>query len=82
MPDARSAILANLRGAPGPGPAPDLDFSVLEAKRWSPEERLGRLRQGMAAVKTEFLTPLRHFEGVVQPVAKRRENDAELHVPR
>jgi len=55
VPDARAAILANLRGAPGPGRASELDFSVVEGKRWEPAERLARLRQGMAAVKTEFL---------------------------
>ena len=55
MTDARATILANLRGAPAQGPSPDLDFSVLEAQHWDPEERLARLRRGMAAVKTEFL---------------------------
>ena len=55
MSEARSAILAALRGAPVPGRAPVPDFSVLEEKRWAAPERVARLRRAMAAVKTVFL---------------------------
>ena len=55
MSDARTAILARLRTAGSGGPLPDLDTAVLERRRWSPAERVQRLRRGMEAVHTEFL---------------------------
>lgn len=55
MPDARAAILARLRAAGPGGPLPDLDTAVLARRRWSPAERVQRLRKGMEAVHTEFL---------------------------
>jgi L-lactate dehydrogenase complex protein LldG len=51
----RDAILAGLRAARPEGAAPVMDFSVIEAKRWDPQERIARLVRGMSAVKTEFL---------------------------
>ena len=54
MPDARERILGRLR-AVEPSAAPASDFSVVEAKTWSPAARLDRLRAAMAAVRTEFL---------------------------
>lgn len=54
MPDARERILGRLR-AVKPTAAPVSDFSVVEAKTWTPAARLERLRTAMAAVRTEFL---------------------------
>lgn len=54
-PDFRSAILARLRSAGPGGPLPDLDTAVLERRRWTPAERVQRLRQGMEAIHAEFL---------------------------
>jgi len=51
----REAILAGLRAARPQGAPPALDFSVLEEKRWDPQERVARLRRAMSAVKTEFI---------------------------
>jgi len=51
----REAILAGLRAALPGGRAPVPDFAVLEEKRWDAQERVARLRRGMAAVKTEFI---------------------------
>ncbi len=53
--DARTAILARLRAAGSGGILPELDTAVLERRRWSPAERVQRLRKGMEAVHTEFL---------------------------
>jgi L-lactate dehydrogenase complex protein LldG len=55
MSDARTAILADLRGAPLGGEAPACDFRSLQARHWEPAERVARLRRGMEAVKAEFL---------------------------
>ncbi len=55
MSDARAAILARLRAASTDNPLPTLDTAVLERRRWSPTERVKRLRRGMEAVHTEFL---------------------------
>jgi L-lactate dehydrogenase complex protein LldG len=56
MSEARTAILARLRNSPAPTEFfPKPDFSLLEGRGWSAEERLGRLRAGMAAVQTEFV---------------------------
>ena len=52
---SRTAILARLRAADDASPLPALDTAVLERRRWSPAERLVRLRKGMEAVHTEFL---------------------------
>jgi L-lactate dehydrogenase complex protein LldG len=54
MPDARENILGRLR-AVKPSAAPVSDFSVVEAKTWTPAARLERLRVAMTAVRAEFL---------------------------
>lgn len=54
-PDSRSAILARLRAAGSEGALPALDTAVLERRRWTPADRVQRLRQGMEAVHTEFI---------------------------
>ena len=54
-PDSRSAILARLRAAGPGGHLPDPDTAVLERRRWTPAERVLRLRQGMEAIHAEFL---------------------------
>jgi L-lactate dehydrogenase complex protein LldG len=54
-PDSRSAILARLRSVGPGGSLPDLDTAVLERRRWTPAERVRRLRQGMEAIHAEFL---------------------------
>jgi L-lactate dehydrogenase complex protein LldG len=54
MPDARERILGRLR-AVQPAAPPVSDFSIVEAKTWTPPARLDRLRAAMAAVRTEFL---------------------------
>jgi len=54
MPDARERILGRLR-AVQPHAAPVSDFSIVEAKTWSPAARLERLRAAMTVVRTEFL---------------------------
>lgn len=54
---ARSSILSRLRASRDAHPVtvPESDFGVLAGMRWSPEERLERLRSMMEAVHTEFL---------------------------
>jgi len=54
--DARTAILGRLRAAGETGPLPSLDTAVLERCHWGAAERMDRLRKGMEAVHTEFLT--------------------------
>lgn len=54
MPDARERILGRLRAVKAHAFTPS-DFSVVEAKTWTPAARLERLRTAMAAVRTEFL---------------------------
>jgi len=54
VPDARERILGRLR-AVKPTASPVSDFSIVEAKTWTPAARLERLRAAMAAVRTEFL---------------------------
>ena len=51
----RDLILAELRAARPGGAPPVPDFAVMEARHWEPGERIGRLRRGMTAVKTEFI---------------------------
>ena len=62
MPDARSqntrnGILANLRASRDAHPVQTIesDFTVLREKRWTPAERLERIKRMMDAVHTEFL---------------------------
>ncbi|NYZ11489.1 lactate utilization protein [Azospirillum sp. RWY-5-1] len=57
MSDARTSILTRLRASRDAHPVtvPPSDFGVLAGMRWSPEERLDRLRTMMEAVHTEFL---------------------------
>ena len=57
MSDARSSILASLRASRDAHPVETVasDFTVLKEKRWSPAERLERLKRMMEAVHTEFL---------------------------
>ena len=52
---SRTAILGRLRVSGVSSSTSHRDTAVLEAKRWSPDERLGRLRRMMEAVKTEFV---------------------------
>jgi L-lactate dehydrogenase complex protein LldG len=54
MPDARANVLGRLRAVRASAP-PASDFTVVEAKTWTPAARLGRLRAAMTAVRTEFL---------------------------
>jgi len=54
MPDARERILGRLR-AVKPSTSPVSDFSIVEAKTWTPAARLDRLRAAMTVVRTEFL---------------------------
>jgi L-lactate dehydrogenase complex protein LldG len=54
VPDARERILGRLR-AVKPSAPPVSDFSIVEAKTWTPAARLERLRAAMTAVRTEFL---------------------------
>jgi L-lactate dehydrogenase complex protein LldG len=66
-PAARRAILGRLRDCEKAGAPPDLDWSVLEHRRWEPAERTVRLRQCMEAVHTEFLeASARDWPAVVQ----------------
>jgi L-lactate dehydrogenase complex protein LldG len=52
----KDAILAALRAGRTAGvAAPVPDYAVLEDKRWSPVERVARLRKAMTAVHAEFL---------------------------
>lgn len=57
MSDARNSILTKLRATRDAHPLtpPVSDFAPIEAKHWSPEERLPRIRRLMEAVHTEFL---------------------------
>ncbi|WP_042704723.1 lactate utilization protein C [Azospirillum sp. B506] len=57
MSDARTSILARLRATRDAHPLtpPASDFTPIEAKQWTDEERLPRLRRLMEAVHTEFL---------------------------
>jgi len=55
MTDARTNILARLRHADTSAPPPPEDFQVVSPKGWSADERLQRLQQMMASVRTEFL---------------------------
>ncbi|MCW9033572.1 MAG: lactate utilization protein [Alphaproteobacteria bacterium] len=51
---ARDRILGRLRqSTPGPK-APVSDFSIMEERQWSPEERTNRLVEKMGAVNTEI----------------------------
>ncbi len=52
---SRTAILGRLRAAGDASPLPGLDTAVMERRRWSPAERVVRLRKGMEAVHAEFL---------------------------
>jgi L-lactate dehydrogenase complex protein LldG len=54
MPDARERILGRLRAVKRSLPAVS-DFSIVEAKTWTPATRLERLRAAMTVVHTEFL---------------------------
>jgi len=54
MPEARERILGRLRAVEVHAPPPS-DFSVVEARTWTPAARLERLRAAMTAVRTEFL---------------------------
>lgn len=54
-PIGRNAILARLRAAPGKTALPPEDFTVVQPRGWTPEQRLERLRRMMAAVHGEFL---------------------------
>ncbi|WP_434624695.1 LutC/YkgG family protein [Azospirillum sp. B2RO_4] len=57
MSDARNSILTKLRKTRDAHPLtpPTSDFAPIEAKHWTPEERLSRIRRLMEAVHTEFL---------------------------
>jgi L-lactate dehydrogenase complex protein LldG len=56
MPDAaRRNILERLLAARSGEPSQLRDESIYESKRWSPSDRVARLRQMMEAVHTEFL---------------------------
>jgi L-lactate dehydrogenase complex protein LldG len=55
MSEARAAILGRLRRAAATLDAPVPDFTTLQARTWTPAERLLKLRQGMELVKAEFL---------------------------
>ena len=55
MAEARSAILSRLRTAGDEGPLPGLDMTVMARRKWSPTERVAKLRMGMEAVRAEFL---------------------------
>ena len=57
MSNARTAILGRLRaaGESTPAPLPPLDTTVLKRRQWPAAERVARLRQGMEAVRAEFL---------------------------
>ena len=65
---ARGRILERLRAGGPPPPPRGASTAVLEAKSWSPTERLVRLRRMMEAVRTEFLEAGRGtWPGVVRP---------------
>ncbi|CAO3362262.1 LutC/YkgG family protein [Azospirillum melinis] len=57
MSDARNSILTKLRKTRDAHPLtpPASDFAPIEAKQWTDEERLPRIRRLMEAVHTEFL---------------------------
>lgn len=57
MSEARTGILNRLRASRDAHPVATVpsDFGVLAGKRWSPEERLERIRRMMEAVHTEFI---------------------------
>ena len=80
--DARAAILARLRAASSGGPLPGLDTAVLERRRWSPAERVQRLRKGMEAVHTEFIeaTPA-DWPSVVRIFCERERLGTLLYGP-
>lgn len=53
MSEARSNILARLRGAPVSAPAPLRDTSVLRNKQWTQEEKISRFTAALTAVHAE-----------------------------
>ena len=80
---ARSSILERLRSARNDdAPLPSPDTSVLARRRWTPAERVERLRKGMEAVHTEFLdATLESWPDVVQAFCTREGLKNLLYAP-
>lgn len=84
MSEARNGILARLRASRDAHPVPPAvsDFSVIENKRWSPEERLERVKRLMAAVNTEFLDATEaDWPAVLRDFLEREGVRTLLHAP-
>ncbi|GGX65178.1 LutC/YkgG family protein [Saccharospirillum salsuginis] len=52
---AKADILARLRQRTHTSPPPERDFSVLEARQWTPAERIERFRQHLESVQGEVI---------------------------
>jgi len=79
MSSARDNILARLRKSDPSGDLPGSDFSVMEEKTWTAEEKIERLIAMMSAVNTELhKTTEAGWPDLVAELLKQREIDSLL----